>query len=167
MSMKEIIPSALPQAVAAETGTSQELVRPELVKGQQLNWSVSEDGMLTLFEGNCYESENGNWAVPWLGGILAEVDPAPISGEILEIIEVGKASGKEDKIAYVGLNPLAAMQLYLEGVLTKEALEASLEVQDESISTEVTLGDVQRPVVVSPLFEEGVATYDETGQIVH
>lgn len=138
---------------------------PELVTGQQLNWGVSEGGVLTLFGQDCFVFENGNWVIPTEFG-PAEVDPEPVSEDILGLIKEDEEAGNVDKIAYVGLSPLAAMRLYLEGALTEEALEASMELPDEIIATEVTLGDVKRGIVVSPLFESNVATYDKDGQIV-
>ena len=130
-----------------------------------VNWSV-EGKSFTIFGQKATILEGGDWAVPsGLGSMLVQVDPAPLSGDILEVIANDRAAGNEDKIAYVGLTPFPALCLALEGVLTEQALAASEETLD-SITATVMLGGTERKIVIKQELPDRFATYDENDEVV-
>ena len=130
-----------------------------------VNYSVGGP-TFTIFDELGMVLENGDWAVPsGFGSMLVQVDPAPLSGRILKVIAIDRAAGDEDKIAYIGVTPHAALRLALEGVLTKEALLASEETPD-SITATVRLGGIVWKLVIKQGLLYRFATYDKNDKIV-
>src|SRR5687768_10180439 len=78
----------------------------------------------------------GNWAMNgFFGSVMVEVDPAPVSSQIEEIIEQDRAAGNEEKIEHVLMNSRTALRLALEGRLPREALTAATETEDSIVLT--------------------------------
>lgn len=133
-----------------------------------VNWSIEGStfwlfGLKGLVSGKY-------WALPVssLGGVLAEMDPSPLSPNIERIIQQDIACGNEAKIDFVGTTALGGLQLALEGLLTVEILRESEETPDSITVTIEFLGKPRKVVIYSPDTEPaaGVATYDASGQIV-
>ena len=129
-----------------------------------VNWSI-EDGTIDIFGAKGYKRENGKWAVNALGDAMCEVSPDPMSGDILAVIEQDRRAGNADKIAYVRVGPRQAVVLFLEGILTIEALEKSEETT-RSISAEVTLDGTVRKLVIMPDLPFTFGTFDANDELV-
>jgi hypothetical protein len=137
-----------------------------------------EGNKLNIGPGLCfgYKTQDGNWAI-WhpnmdlLGlGFPQEMDPSPVAHRIVKIIQNDAAAGRDHLIAYVGLNPLATLQLWLEGVLTRTHVENCRESEDEAgayIEFEnVMLGGKPRTVRAYQTPQYNMATYDTQGEVV-
>ena len=130
-----------------------------------VNFSV-EGPTFTIFDMKGTVLNNGDWAVPFgFGSMLVQVDPAPLSGDILKVIADDRAAGDEGKIAYIGVTPYSALRLALEGVLTEEVLSASEETPD-SITATVRLGGIEWKLVIKQGLHYGFATYDKNNEVV-
>lgn len=129
------------------------------------NWSV-EGGTFTFF-GQRGWVDGRNWVVPvdFMGGIPAQVDPAPIKKDIEKIIAGDIRDGNGDKIAYVGVGPFQGLLLALEGVITPGRLRMARETPNR-ITMEVVLGGVSRKLVVLKDAKYTMATFDEKDEVV-
>ncbi len=135
-----------------------------------------EGGKLTLFQNTwgLVSSSNGLWivydpAIAFLG-FATEMNPSPVAHKIAEIIQNDIGAGRDHLIAYVGLNPLATLQLWLEGVMKRTHLENCREGEDEGGAyiefDNVVLGGKPRTVRVYQEPEYSMATYDAQGAVV-
>jgi hypothetical protein len=129
---------------------------------QGRNWSITGDSF-TIFGNEGYRLGT-NWVMPILGGSM-EVDPEPVSAEIDALIEADVAAGKGDRIAYVGISPLTAIGLRLEGVLTDDVLTDAAET-DSTVTVTLALGGKRRKVAIMQDADHHIATFDEDGNVV-
>jgi hypothetical protein len=131
-----------------------------------LHWGY-QGGEFTIFGLEGWINERSRWVLPMdiVGGVSHPVAPTPLSPVILEIIQNDIREGNGDKIAYVGVNPLGALQLALEGVITEKRLREAEETVDRIVLT-VVLDGTERQLVVLENPTHEVATYDKHGKVV-
>lgn len=130
-----------------------------------VNWSVEGD-VFTIFGKRGWVSGK-NWVLPvdFMGGIPAEVDPAPIKKDIEKVIAADVRNGDGEKIAYVGVGPFQGLLLALEGVITVRMLRAATETPDRVIM-DARLGHAQRKLVILKDAKYTMATYDRNDEVV-
>ncbi len=130
-----------------------------------VNWTLDGKTIAIFGDRGCKLSDSC-WGVNVFDAtMLTEYDPAPISGEIAQVIAEDCRAGNEDKIVYIGVGALQAVLLYLEGVLTLEALEASEETPD-SIFAKVTIGGKEWTLRILEELDCRFAAFDADDQIV-
>lgn len=139
-----------------------------------INW-LYEDGLFMIFDkqGALYGAE---WAVSREGlgdlvkgettvSLLTTIHPAPKSGQILKMIDKITRENKPESIAYIGVQPLMAIYLALEGVITLELLKRSDEVAGRIIM-DVRLAGTPYKLVIAANATQLAAAYDRHDQIL-
>jgi hypothetical protein len=126
-----------------------------------LNWVVRNE-CFTIF-GMSGFVEGDDWHVPTDFGTLGATDRRPVSGTILDLLE---NNVQKHRIAYIGLAPLAALFLALEGLLTVNHLLASQETVDR-ITCIVALDGIERKLVILRDLTHEMAAFDQDGEIIH
>jgi hypothetical protein len=129
-----------------------------------VNWSIA-DGTVNIFGAKGANLSRGTWAVNALGDMMCEVSPATISSDLIDVIEEDRRAGNADKIAYIGVGPRQAVVLFLEGVLTRAALDESEETTG-SITAEITLSGTVRKLVIKPDLPYRFGTFDANDELV-
>ena len=128
------------------------------------NWSIT-DGTVDIFGAKGCKLGRGSWVVNALGDMMCEVSPEAISDDLIDLIEEDRRAGNADKIAYIGVGPRQAVVLFLEGVLTIEALDKSEETTG-SISADITLDGTVRKLVIKPDLPYRFGTFDANDELV-
>lgn len=123
-----------------------------------INWSV--DGDVFRFFGHMGLRSGRNWIVGHI-----EIDPCPVSKDILDILKDDALAGNAEKVAYVGVDPFHALYLALEGMITVENLVASVETPGRIELEFLLCGTPQKLVIIGDA-EYAMATYDSNDQIV-
>lgn len=125
--------------------------------------------ILNIFGAQGY-SEGNRWIMDVGIGIMAEVEPAPVSSAIIDIINQDIRDGKSDKIHHLLVNPNTALRLFLEGKISRNVI-LKAKFDQETITFEGIVfttfgGDHILPVVVMAKPQYAFATIDQDGNVV-
>lgn len=131
------------------------------------NWSYNS-GTMTFFDTVGEKYSDTRWALNGLGlepSPMVEVAPEALSAELSFVVGAVRQVDGEDRIAYLGVNARQAMYLYLEGILTREALKQAVE-DAESITVTITLDRVERKLRITAPRHGDMAAYDAEHRVV-
>jgi hypothetical protein len=128
-----------------------------------------EDNTISIFDHKGY-IDGKYWVMNVFAGLFAKVAPAPVHGDISEIINQDIVDGNFEKIERVLISPNVAVRMYLEGMINrnhiKEAEFFDTKVIFHNISFNTTDGNKLIDVEVIERPENTITTIDEMGKIV-
>ena len=130
-----------------------------------------EGRKLTLEGGVWGYSDGPVWVLcaDFLGGgdlIVSQVDPEPIKVKLEQMIKSDIAAGREEMIAYVGINKIVALSMWMADVITRDHFEKAEEGDGYIELTNVLLCDKPRKVRILFTPQYTIETYDQEGEIV-
>jgi len=109
-----------------------------------------------------------NWVINAFAGCFVEVDPSPISPQIIGLINADINAGNLEKIDHLTLKSSNLLSLYLEGMLPVSSIVHTEDkgswVIFKDVQFNMSSGVVSFPIWVSDIYQ--IATIDKNGDIV-
>lgn len=133
------------------------------------NGTFAFDGTVLHLFGQRACVANGKWHFVNEMHILIEEEPNPVSPRIEEVLNQDIADCKWDRVAYLLVNPVVALKLFLEGKIMRRHIEnaeaSELAVIFQEVSFDTIEGKKNLAVVVTRT-NTRFATMDEKGEVV-